>query len=48
MIPLVARGIASLAGRMITRNPRLGKNLLDLFKKDKGITLYRGENRKAF
>ena len=34
MIPLVARGIASLAGRMMTRNPRLGRNL---------ITLYRGE-----
>ena len=34
MIPIVARGIASLAGRMATRNPRLGKNL---------ITLYRGE-----
>ena len=34
MIPIVARGIASLAGRMIARNPRLGKKL---------ITLYRGE-----
>jgi len=34
MLPLVARGIASLAGRMMTRNPRLGRNL---------ITLYRGE-----
>ena len=34
MIPIVARGIASLAGRMISRNPRLGKKL---------ITLYRGE-----
>ena len=35
MIPLVARGIASLAGRMMTRNPRLGKTL---------ISLYRGES----
>ena len=34
MLPIVARGIASLAGRMMTRNPRLGRNL---------ITLYRGE-----
>jgi hypothetical protein len=32
MIPLVARGIASLAGRMATRNPRLGKNLISLFR----------------
>ena len=38
MIPLVARGIASLAGRMATRNPQLGKNLLKLFNKPKGIT----------
>ena len=46
MIPLVARGIASLAGRLIARNPRLGKNLLRLFNKskDKGITLFRGEH----
>ena len=44
MIPLVARGIASLAGRMMTRNPRLGKNLISLFnKKPKGIAVYRGE-----
>ena len=44
MIPLVARGIASLAARMISRNPRLGKNLLSLFnKKPKGIAVYRGE-----
>ena len=43
MLPIVARGIASLAGRMITRNPRLGKKIFDLFKKDRGITLYRGE-----
>jgi len=35
MLPLVARGIASLAGRMLTRNPRLGKNL---------VSLYRGES----
>ena len=46
MIPLVARGIASLAGRMITRNPRLGKNLLNLLKRPSGITLYRGEPAK--
>ena len=32
MLPLVARGIASLAGRMATRNPRLGKNLISLFR----------------
>ena len=37
MLPIVARGIASLAGRMATRNPRLGKNL---------ITLYRGEDAR--
>jgi len=43
MIPLVARGIASLAGRMITRNPRLGKNIFDLLKRPKGITVFRGE-----
>ena len=35
MIPLVSRGIASLAGRLAMRNPRLGKNL---------ISLYRGES----
>ena len=44
MIPLVARGLASLAGRMITRNPRLGKKIFDLLKKPKGITVYRGQN----
>ena len=44
MIPIVARGIASLVGRMMTRNPQLGKNLLSLFnKKPKGIAVYRGE-----
>jgi len=48
MLPIVARGIASLAGRLIARNPRLGKKLFDLFKKDKGITLYRGEPAKPF
>ena len=32
MIPLVARGLASLAARMISRNPRLGKNLITLFR----------------
>jgi hypothetical protein len=43
MIPLVARGIASLAGRMIARNPRLGKKIFDLLKKPKGITrVWRG------
>ena len=44
MIPLVARGIASLAGRMIARNPRLGKKIFDLLKRPKGITVYRGQN----
>ena len=44
MISLVARGIASLAGRMATRNPRLGKKIFDLLKKPKGITVYRGQN----
>ena len=44
MIPIVARGIASLAGRMITRNPQLGKNIFSLLrKKPKGITVYRGD-----
>ena len=44
MIPLVARGIASLAGRMATRNPQLGKNIFSLLrKKPKGITVYRGD-----
>ena len=44
MLPLVGRGIASLAGRMMTRNPRLGKNLINLFNKEpKGIAVYRGE-----
>ena len=44
MLPIVARGIASLAGRMMTRNPRLGKNLINLFNKEpKGIAVYRGE-----
>ena len=48
MIPLVARGLMSLAGRMMARNPRLGKKIFDLFKKDKGITLYRGEPARLF
>ena len=49
MIPLVARGIASLAGRLIARNPRLGKNIFSLLrKKPKGITLYRGESARLF
>ena len=44
MISLVARGIASLAGRMATRNPQLGKNIFNLLrKKPKGITVYRGD-----
>ena len=43
MLPLVGRGIASLAGRMISRNPRLGKKIFDLFKKPKGIAVYRGD-----
>jgi len=46
MIPLVARGIASLAVRLIARNPRLGKKIFDLLKRPKGITLYRGEPAK--
>ena len=46
MLPLVGRGIASLASRMIARNPRLGKKIFDLFKKPKGITLYRGEHAR--
>ena len=37
-------GIASLAGRMLARNPRLGKKIFDLLKKPKGITVYRGQN----
>ena len=50
MISLVARGIASLAGRMATRNPQLGKNIFSLLrKKPKGITVYRGDNvRKSW
>jgi hypothetical protein len=48
MIPIVARGIASLAGRMISRNPQLGKNIFSLFNKPKGITLYRGEPARLF
>jgi len=44
MLPIVARGIASLAGRMATRNPGLGKNIFSLLrKKPKGITVYRGD-----
>lgn len=48
MLPLIARGIASLASRGIARNPVLRRKLFDLFKKDKGITLYRGENARLF
>ena len=45
MIPLVARGIASLAGRLIARNPRLGKKIFDLLRKKttEGITVFRGQ-----
>jgi len=43
MIPLVARGIASLAGRLIARNPRLGKKIFDLLKRPSGITVFRGQ-----
>ena len=43
MLPIVARGIASLAGRMIARNPRLGKKIFDLFKKPEGIAVFRGD-----
>jgi len=32
MLPIVARGLLSLASRMIARNPRLGKNLITLFR----------------
>jgi len=46
MIPLVARGIASLAGRLIARNPGLGKKIFSLLKRPKGITLYRGEHAR--
>ena len=49
MIALVGRGIASLAGRMMARNPRLGKKIFDLIKKPKGITVYRGDHvRKSW
>ena len=45
MLPLVGRGIASLAGRMITRNPGLGKKIFSLLRKKptEGITVFRGE-----
>jgi len=43
MIPLVARGIASLAGRLIARNPRLGKKIFDLLKRPSGsMRVWRG------
>ena len=49
MLPLVGRGLISLATRLAARNPRLGKNLLSLLrKKPKGITLYRGEPARLF
>jgi len=44
MIPIVARGIASLAGRMIARNPRLGKKIFDLIKRPAHVTVFRGEH----
>ena len=46
----VARGIASLASRMATRNPGLGKKIFSLLrKKPKGITVYRGDDvRKSW
>jgi len=43
MLPIVARGIASLAGRLIARNPRLGKKLFDLLKQPPHMTVFRGE-----
>ena len=43
MIPLVARGLASLAGRLIARNPRLGKKIFELIKKPAHMTVFRGE-----
>ena len=43
MIPLVARGLASLAGRLIARNPRLGKKIFELIKKPPHMTVFRGE-----
>ena len=43
MIPIVARGLASLAGRMIARNPRLGKKIFELIKKPPHMTVFRGE-----
>ena len=49
MLPLVGRGIASLAGRLIARNPRLGKNIFSLLRKKptEGITVFRGEPWKS-
>ena len=49
MIPLVARGIASLAGRLIARNPGLGKKIFSLLRKKpaEGITVFRGELAKT-
>ena len=43
MIPLVGRGIASLASRLIARNPRLGKKIFELIKKPAHMTVFRGE-----
>jgi len=48
MLPIVARGIASLAGRLITKNPRLGKKIFDLLKRPSGITVFRGERARLF
>jgi len=52
MIPIVARGIASLAGRMIARNPRLGRKLITLYsgKMKRGLNTERriAETAKEF
>ena len=44
MLPLVGRGLISLATRLAARNPRLGKKIFDLLKRPKGIMVYRGQN----
>ena len=52
MIPLVARGLMSLAGRMMARNPRLGKKLITLYsgKMKRGLNTERriAEHAKEF
>ena len=49
MLPIVARGIASLASRLIARNPGLGKKIFSLLRKKptEGITVFRGEPWKS-